>query len=259
MAAPNFLYAHPSDVLTPSAISAGFGSIDSAYPLTNANDGNPAKPVKATAAILGVVFDFGVATAVKLVAGIGHNCTTVYVAANTANSWGAPAYQSANLTIAADEDGFYPNAIKDVSAVASYRYWLLYGSRAAGIAQFGEVIMTSAKRSLRSFMIGNVVEDLPETLMLTTPLGVEHRYQMTPRKRRYSGAYRGTLAEFASLRSWHRASRGSALASLIVPDDSVVDCLYGRFTEDTLNVRTIDVDVVEAQMSFSELSTGLAP
>lgn len=260
----SLLYALPSDNLTSTASVITPSTEATGYEVENLYDGNPAKPWKMTATTGNVVFDFGAATNIDLVAIIHHNLTAaleVRIQGNATDSWGSPTLNQTITIPAYDADDFPVNPWVDLSALSnSFRYWRLVvvGTNAANVA-IGELWLIGTKRTLtaghlRYGLVQSVTRPLIEHV---TDYGVSTIYDLGAKVRWLSGEIFATTTQLSELRTWWDDCHGRALPTLIIFDDAVNDCHLVRWREMGRTDQRNWPGASIVPVAFSEISRGL--
>jgi hypothetical protein len=257
-----------SDNIAPSATaSVDSGTADTDYPIANAVDYNPAKPVKLTTTTGSFLFDFGVATRQDVVALIHHNLTAglnVRYQMNATNAWGAPTVDAA-FTIPAYREDLYPvNPFIDLTGVSGYsasgfRYGRVKvtGTNAAAVA-IGEIVIIGTKRTM-SLLNGTVeVSEERKIVEHSTDYGVATIFDLGVTIRHMKGRVTNTAAQLSALESQWRSSRGRALPWLLVPDSTVNDAWFVRWSDAMKVIAYPDIST-KAQFPFAvdEVGRGL--
>ena len=121
------IYGKPTDnVASEATITAQSGTVDTEYPLANLVDENPAKPAKLTTTTGRIMFDFGSAQTIQLIALIHTNLDaglTVKIQANATDSWGSPSVDLAITIPTVPADSYPLNLWLDLSgSTYSYHY-----------------------------------------------------------------------------------------------------------------------------------------
>lgn len=111
------------------------------YPVNNILDDRRTKVYRSTSNSDNIVFDFGSAEDVDAVCiapnwQTGFGFTAITIEANTADSWGAPAF-SQSFTF----DSTYGTGITEFSSTQSYRYWRLVITSSLGYCELANVFI----------------------------------------------------------------------------------------------------------------------
>jgi len=259
------LFNHPSDnIIGNATLSLPTGTADAAYPLANIRDGDPALPFKATGTSIRIVFDFGSAVSLGLVALIHQNFTgspNLRWQGHTADSWGTPDIDLAIATPSTDEDGYINNPFVDVTGQAAKRYWSLVNNSANGAnVIIGEIWIGSTSRTpAHNHNWGFSDTEHRRIDVQRTAADVEFRYDRGSRRRRLSSEIHTSDAGFSTLRSWCRACRGRARNTLLIPDPDVNSALFVRWEngEADFDRRGEFLDHNVLPVSWIEISPGL--
>lgn len=244
-----FLYSRASeniaDNVTPTLAS---GSADSAYPLTNLYDLNPAKPFKTTgAAAVRITWDHGAQQRADLVCLPMHNIpagTDVRYQMNATDSWGAPTVDAGITIPTFGTDGIPIPAWKDLTGVTGYsasgfRYHSLYVPALAGALALGEIYVASQKRQdIRNYQWNYTRPERQPGVMKKTAYGVPLTYRLGNRERQIEFKIGPNTSELASLIAWFRDAYGQKRPFLFVPDPDVNDAYFAYFGQDTLDPET---------------------
>lgn len=259
------VYGKPSDNVAGNAtITVQTGTVDSDYPLANLVDDNPAKPAKLTTTTGRIVFDFGSAQTLQLIALIHTNLDaglTVKIQANATDSWGSPSVDLA-ITIPTVPDDDYPiNPWLDLSGSAySYRYWAIYisGTNSAAVA-IGEVWMQATKRSFtRNILWGCEEMEVRPSVEHATTYGVTTVYPFGIRMRRVSGSVRANQTAAAELLALERDCEHRGSPFLFILDPAVNDALYVRWGIAPFRKRNVFLQTRPIDVTFEEVSRGLS-
>lgn len=258
------VYGKPSDNVAGNAtITAQSGTVDTDYPLSNLVDDNPAKPGKLTTTTGRIMFDFGSAQTIQLIALIHTNLTaglTVKIQANATDSWATPSVDLA-ITIPTVPDDDYPlNPWLDLSGAAySYRYWAIYisGTNASPVA-IGEVWMQATKRSFtRNILWGCQEMEVHPAVEHATTYGVSTVYSLGPRMRAVRGSVRANQTAAAELLALERDAQHRGLPFLFILDPAVNDALYVRWASPPFLKTNVFLQTRPIDVAFEEVSRGL--
>jgi hypothetical protein len=218
-------YCRPSDILQPTW-SVTSGTANSSFPVTNLGDLKPYKPFKATGTAATVRGTFGGSKTLAGVAFIMHNAagTTVTI------SSGAGAITT--LVFPANTaDGLPVNAYKvfaGLSNLSSTTFDFAFTGLSANVA-IGEILLIETVRTM------SVTWDVKRgrTHLLDaqqTEYGVPLIYELGVRERTFDG--RVVLeSERTAMEELYDNARGASRAWWLVPDSTVNDCLYARFSK----------------------------
>lgn len=216
---------------------------DPAYLAANLVDPNPAKPAKLTANSGNWVLDFGTPVTIVGAALFYHNLDNglaVTLEANSANSWGSPAF-SIEITIPGKTEDNYPVSpwIEFVDDGAqTYQYWRLVCGNGSpdneNPISVGRLMLLSAIRDLTNDVRWGVVEEEDHKIIENpTELGVLTIYELGGKQRRFSGelALQDTTGVAQAFVALIRSARGRALNWLLIPDAAVNDAWVVRVEE----------------------------
>lgn len=111
------------------------------YPVSNITDDRRTKVYRSTSNSDNVVFDFGSAEDVDAVCiapnwQTGFGFTSITIEANTASTWGSPAF-----TQSFSFDSTYETGITELSSTQSYRYWRLVITSSLGYCELANVFI----------------------------------------------------------------------------------------------------------------------
>lgn len=262
----NALYNLPTDDVGGNAtITAQTGTADADYPLTNLVDTNPAKPGKLTTTTGRIMFDFGSARSIDLVALIHTNLTaglSVKVQANATDSWGAPSIDQAITIPTVPADSYPLNPFLDLTGISprSYRYWAIFvsGTNSAAVA-IGKVCLIATKRSFtRNIQWGCEEMEVRPTVEHQTTYGVSTVYPLGPRMRYVGGMVRANQTAAAELLALERSAKHRATPFLFVLDPAVNDALFVRWATPPFRKVNQFLETRPIQVAFEEVSRGLA-
>lgn len=241
------------------------GAEDANFPRANLGDLNPALPFKFAGTTGRLVWDFGSAQAVQLVALFHHNLDAglnVRWQANTILDFAPPALDVAFTIGAAAVDGYRPNPWLDLTGgTHSYRYWslVIVDANAAPVV-IGDIWFNAVKRSfVHNYAWPYTLVDVrPSRKVLTTRGGVRFTYPGVGRRRRIDGRVATSVAGAEALRDWHRSTNGGDRPSLFIPDPdaSVRDAWLGVWDLDAHQDARLFTDAAELPFSFVELAPG---
>lgn len=258
------IYGRPSDdVAANASVTVETGTEDTDYPVSNLTTTNPAKPGKLTTSSGRIVFDFGSAQTIQLVALIHTNLDaglTVKIQANATNSWATPSLDTAITIPTVPQDSYPLNPWLDLSgSVQSYRYWAVYvsGTNSAAVA-IGKVCLQATKRELSPNLLWGYIEaeERPAVEHRTT-YGVSTVYTLGPRLRRVIGRVKATTAGATDLLALERAAghRGSPFLFILHPDQN--DALYVRWATPMFAQQYEFTSIRPIDVAFEEVSRGL--
>lgn len=258
------VYGRPSDNVAGNAtISVQTGTADTDYPMTNLVDGNPAKPGKLTTTTGRIVFDFGSAQTLQLVALIHTNLDaglTVKIQANATDAWGSPSLDTAITIPTLPLDDYPLNPWLDLSgSVHTYRYWAIHvsGTNTNPVA-IGEVWMQATKRELSPNLLWGYAEaEARPTVEHRTTYGVSTVYPLGPRLRTVVGRVKATVAGAADLLALERDAKHRANPFLFILHPDQNDALYVRWAGGSFAQRYEFTSIRPIDVAFEETSRGL--
>jgi hypothetical protein len=257
------IYCRPSDNIIANATTVTPSTEATGYDVENLWDGNPAKPWKATAQTANIVFDFGVATSIELVALIHHNLTAgleVRIQGNATNVWSGPTLNQAFTIAAYDQDGFPVNPYLDLTAIAhSFRFWrlVIVGTNAANVA-IGEMWLSATKRTLVKGVAAGFKHGASRPLIEhVTDYQVSTIYDLGAKVRSWDGRIMTTSADLLTLQAWWDACRGRALPTLLVPDPTVSEIALVRWRSMERSFERIYDKYNPVEVGWTEVSRGL--
>lgn len=258
------VFQHPTDQKLSASVTITPSTEDASYPKAGLYDSNPAKPFKFTATTGTIVFDFGSAVEIDLVAIVHHNLdaalANVKIQGNATDAWGAPSLDQTITIPAYEADGFPVNPWKDLSALTnSYRYWRLsFGTANSVNIQLGQVWLGGTKRSLTKNIQWGFQESVDRRIIEhETDYGVSTIYDLGSKILSWAPTILTTAAGLTELKNWWDACHGRALPTLVILDPDVNDARLVRWAQP---VRTIDrqyADVNVIQFGLREVSRGL--
>jgi hypothetical protein len=228
---------YPADNLATPDLSATPSTEDSAYPIENLLNGNPAKPFKFDATSGDIVFDFGAPTQLDIFAIVMHNLDAglnVRIQGNATNAWGGPTLDQAVVIPAYDKDGFPVNPWVDLTGIGSrtFQYWRLHIPVNSVKPALGHIHLGATKRSLVHNISWGFQEGVERTIVEhKTDYYVSTVYDLGVKVKTLQGEVETTDAGLTVIRDWWNACRGRALPTLIVADPSVNEALLVRWTE----------------------------
>lgn len=171
------------------------------YPVSNIIDDRRTKVYRSTSNSDNIVFDFGSAESVDAVCiapnwQTGFGFTAITIEANTADSWGAPAFSQAFSF-----DSTYETGITELSSTQSYRYWRLVITSSLGYCELANVFI-GPKVDITTTGINDGVQYMNQDLKneRTSVYGQEFIDDITQRKMLEGISYSNmTLAEATAL------------------------------------------------------------
>lgn len=264
----DFQYTHPADniagAVTPTLSS---GTTASGYSVANLSDNDPSKPWKASTTTFRLVWDWGSAQTVKVVALIHHNLQAslsgVKFEMNAADSWGAPSFSQTLTVPAYHEDDFPANVYADISATSpSYRYGSLAVTSANIVAcSIGELVISTGLRSLTGCLMVDASDDEEHPIVEhRTDVGVSTIYAHGTRWRWVRGDKVQAATDAQKIRALNRASQGRSLPFVILPHLQNDEPFFVRFEKTTLPRTYMDnAWVSRYRLEFEEVSRGLIP
>ena len=260
------IFQHPEDQLLSDAVTITPSGEDVDYPVENLYDSNPAKPYKMGATSGNVVFDFGSAVNIDLVAIIHHNLdgelANVKIQGNTTDSWGSPPLDQTISIPDPEADGFGINPFKDLSALTnSYRYWRLNFGTANSVAiQIGEFWMGETKRSLLNNVLQGIDEDVERQLIEhVTDFGVSTIYDLGSKIKAWRMSIGCDTAAKAQVETWWDSCHGRVLPCIFILDPNINDARMVRWSDPIRTFRSEAgfSDWHTLQFGLKEVSRGL--
>jgi hypothetical protein len=260
----NVIFQYPTDQLLNDAVTITPSSQDSAYPINNLYDKNPAKAFKLDATSGSIVIDFGSAKTVQFVAIIHHNLDValsgVAIQGNSSNSWGAPAF-SQTITIPAYElDGFPVNPFIDISGTSpSYQFWRLnFGTPNSVKIQLGQLWIGALKRSFSPNNFEWGYDEIVERMLidLKTDYDVSTIYDLGAKIRSWSPTLMTTVPGVDQFQQLWDACHGRALPMIVVIDPTINDARMVRFS-DPIRTITRTPGIQTIKFGWREVSRGL--
>lgn len=264
-------YAYPSEDLsstvTPTLTS---GTQDPEYPIANLAGINPAKPWKVTTTTFRLLWDFGSAVPVYIVALIHANLQAALGGVILAfGSTTATSGFSTNFTIGPyDEQGYPSNSHLDLSTADSggpptYRYMSLAVTVPnIVVVSIGKILIARAVHELPHFIIPKSPAEEEQHPMSehSTDAGVVTIFSLGVRRRWVRGEMAASNTNAALLKSWRRSAGGRTLPFLLLPHLSPDEVWYARFEKDKMH-RTFWGSNGKSFIpeGFEEVSRGLKP
>jgi hypothetical protein len=246
----DILYVLPGDILTPSAtLSLTAGTAAAAYPLVNLQDGNPAKPFKATGTSCTIRATFGGAVTLRGVSLGPHNLVGATVAiSNNGLLASTPIVIPANR-----EDGLSINPFLQFAADAATQWNIAISGAAANVA-IGELYLIVQFRTLE-LLLGAQEAEAHKTIQHETDYGSKMKYWLGVSQRRVHGTVlmNSSLATFLTLM---RSAQGPYKNLLLIMDAAVNDAMPADLVTDermwswitpNSELGQIDLDFLEAQ------------
>lgn len=261
----SLIFQHPTDQKLSASVTITPSSEDASYPKAGLYDSNPAKPFKFTATTGNIVFDFGSATSLDLVAIIHHNLTAalanVKIQGNATDAWGAPSLDQAITIPAYEQDGFPVNPWLDLSGIGSrsFRYWRLsFGTANAAIIQLGQVWLGGTKRSLTKNIQWGFQESADRRIIEhETDYGVATIYDLGSKVLSWEPTIITTAAGLTEFKTWWDACHGRALPTLVILDPAVNESRLVRWSQPVRTVEHRYANVKVIQFGLREVSRGL--
>jgi hypothetical protein len=238
---------------------------DPDYPVDNLWDSDPANPFKMTDPNGNIVWDFGTATTIDLVALIHHNIAPtadVRIQANATNVWTSPTLNQVITIPAAEGDGYPVSPFKDLTALSrSFRYWRLVVSGNSGDdLSIGEMWMSQPKKSLvHNYSWGYELGLEKGIIEHKTDYESSAIYDLGYKIKTLDGEIQTSDAGLAAIKDWWEQCRGRALPTLIIPDPDVNEALLVRWTVPSIKWRRDFTNNVLVNVGWREVSRGLRP
>ncbi len=269
MSTNNLRYTHPIDNLaalfTPTLTS---GTVATGYDLAWLADNKPARPLKLNETTFRLLYDFGSAKSVALIALIHANAAAA-LAGLTFKMGTTTATSDFSYTLvpaAYHEDKFPKNIHADFTDDPPvFRYAAFEAVNANVVAwAIGELLMYTQTRDLNgSFLLGSNKddEDHPDVTH-ETPVGVESTFIYGTRLRKLSGSIvTQTQTTGAQIRSWNRAANGRQFPFAILPPGLNDDELWFVKWEDSNLPREyfLGDGISRFELKFKEVGRGLYP
>lgn len=265
----NFLYTRPTERYA-GTLAVNTGIEDAAYLSANLDDGFPHKPAKLTGTTGSWTRDLATSQQVDFAAIIHHNLAAGVVLklqGHPTNTWGAPDVDLSYTILAAHADGFTKNVYFDVSALVpvaanrTKRFWRLFISTANTVpVAVGEWAVYSA---IRNFGIRNISWGSERTLrrpalIHETELLVRRSYDLGTSIRGVAVDCETTNAVRDDIEAWHRASQGTVLPFVIVPNKDEDEPWFVTFMgEGDLTWTREHRNYNPLHLEFQEVSRGL--
>lgn len=251
-------YAHPSDNVSPLGVwEVLAGALQAGFPITNINDLNPAKPVKATGTSLTVRVTYGVAQLVKAIVLVTHNLFSATI--ELTNNAGMAT--QAIVPLANHEDGHSVNPFKDLSAVANNTatQWDLTITGAAANVAIGEILLLSEWRTLsRNVRWGLRDRDRHPAIVHRTFAGVRKVADVGVKMRRLTASIEATDVGRTALLSLARDASGCVKNWPFVLDPLINDARFLHFEDPDIESTLQFLDSNPTSLVLEEESRGLA-
>lgn len=228
-------HGRPSDDLAQGASAVTATTEDADYPAENLIDTNIAKPAKLTGTSGNWVVDLGSARTVAAASIVNHTIDAgleVRLQGNSADSWGAPAFNEAFAIPTHHEDGHAPNPILLVGA--TYRYWrlIVVGTNSQNVA-VGRLLLLGAWREFGTSVQFSAMEDEEHLEHVDeTELGVELVYDHQMKRRSLSGEMPANALEVEEIASLRRDAHSRVYGWALQPFEGVNDLWFVRFSDD---------------------------
>lgn len=237
------LFVRPADDLIRTATLVATAE-DSAYPVENLQDGDPASVFKAGATATTVTATH--TSAVRRLAGM----------INTSNLAGATVtVGGVTFTVPArTADGQCVNGFLALSLGAATSTAFAISGASVNV-QIGELVLASAVTELE-WMYGVEFVARRRSSRQRTFLGSDLVYDTGIRQRRASGRVLRDGARAAITALWESA-KGDVLPFLLVPDQSVNDAWYVRFVSGDQRYARVGPNATEMPIDVEEVSMGL--
>ena len=264
----NFIFQRSSDNIAPDAtLSVNTGVEDTDFPKENIVNLLPAKPMKFTGTIGSVVFDFGSAQRIDLVALFNHNLDAgldVRIQGNATNTWGAPTFDATFTIVAATTDGIRVNPWLDLVEEGGYsaggfQFWrvAVIGTNSVAVA-LGEVWLSAlARRLIPNVRWGAIQRDQRRLIRHVLPSSLVATFDLGSRWREFDAQVVRNEVARQEIIDWWRDTRGAARPFLLVPDGLVNDAWFARFVEQNLDFTLRHTNQRAVTLRFEEVPSGL--
>lgn len=254
-------YALPSDDVAGTASSVAASAEDPEYPASNlvapTNTGHlnlPSRPAKLVSTSGTWTVTFSAPVTVEAVALIYHNLdagldVTLEPGGGTPVAITIPTHP---------EDGWPLNPWVEFEAQTSATWVLSINAANSLDVNVGRMLLINTLRQLETDLRWGAeeLEDFP-LVEHATELGVETLYELTGRRRSFSGELKVRDAEAPSLVSLARSARGRILPWLLIPDEDANDACLVRFVEGRWSRTRETVNFNTFPFRAQELSRGL--
>lgn len=248
-----------------TTLSSRGGTIDSAFPLTQLRDGDPAMACRCTSKQIEILFTFATPKHVSACALIHHNLSAGaqihlkgYSDINT-----TPGFDRAFTIGAVEGDGYRPDTWLDVDAVdpsASYQFWGVdarYADNGANLA-FGEIFLAGTPVDLpRWLRIGDEPAEEWDQIEHLTDGQASLRAEKGFRRTTIRGSMIVQASELAAMRAWAINLRGRLKPLLLVPNRSKPEVYLCLFDALRWSRASVDGGIYEIPLAFRQLSRGL--
>lgn len=247
-------YARPSDNIIASAtISLTVGAVDTNYPLTNIQDGIPAKPAKTTGTAATFRATYGVAQTLEMTSFGPHNLAGATV--TLTNNAGF----SQVITVPANrEDGLSINPFLDFSTLANRTatQWNLVISGASANIAIGEWQLITTRRTLQ-LLWGLKDTETHRTIIHPTDYDAKLKYWMGTAQRHFIGRVNRETNR-ADILSLIRSAQGQYQGFVLVPESTVNEAFLVDLTTDERTFTRIHHNASDVELEFCEIQRGLA-
>jgi hypothetical protein len=239
---------------------------DTTYPIANAIDLNPQRPSKLTATTGWWKFSFAAAQRIDLISLWRNNFTaglSVQIQGNATDAWGSPSLDTTIVIPTIPEDSDPLNPFKLLTGVTGYlisgfQYWRInIPSANSHNLAIGDIWLSNITRILTGLQWGVEITEEHPIIEHLTKFRVSLIYDLGVRLRKFESDGIINATDYATLTSWYRACRGKARAGLFIPDSSINDCWFVRFSEDGLMTKQIGPAMWLFQLTLLEVGQGL--
>lgn len=250
----DILYALPTDIVTAAAtLSLTAGAANAAFPLTNLQDGNPAKPFKATGTSCTIRATFGGATTLRGISFGPHNLAGATVAISNNGGMGSTA-----IPIPANrEDGLSVNPFLQFTPSAATQWSLAISGAAANVA-IGELQLIVQFHAIE-LLLGAQESEKHQTIVNVTDYGVKLKSWLGVAQRRVHGTVLldSDIATFLTL---IRSAKGQYSNLLLAMDADVNDAMLVDLMTDERSVSWItpNSEIGNLDLDFLEVQRGVA-
>lgn len=246
------LYALPTDDLIRTA-ALSMSTEDSAYPITNVQNEDPADTAKSTTTSTVVTITVPSSTP-RALSIINTNATSI-VLTNAAGM-----ASQAQIVPSRTVDGKQINGFKDMDGVllrTSTVFTLTMSKTGTSPLEVGRIVLVTALREL--VWLPNVEFGIarPGAVRNRTRLGSVARRLSPTWKRSGTGQFLD-VSELANLRAWEAAGNGLGYGALLIPDRRVNDAWFVQPAEDGVKWTGGDAQI-DLKLALEEISMGLPP
>jgi hypothetical protein len=229
-------------------------------------DKNPAKPFKMTGTTGNVVWDFGSAKQLDIVALIHTNLDAglnVRIQGNATNVWAGPTLDQAITIPARDGDNFPVNPFIDLTGIGSrsFQFWrfIVVGVNSVN-PSIGEIWLGQNKRSLpHNYSWGFKRSAARPIIEHRTDYQVSMIYDLGTKVKRLTGEIQTNDAGLLAIQQWWDSCNGRALGTLIIPDPSVNEAWLARWASTERPETHEFKDNNTFPVAWEEISRGLVP